>query len=139
MGPILAPKELLKQAGMRATPGRIALISLLLRESKPLSVSQIATRMERSLNDTTLYRALQELYKAKLVRRVNLEHEHAHYEMAVGRPHHHHAVCRNCGRVEDIQVPHHPHPEREALKKAQGFSLLDSYALDFFGVCKKCA
>lgn len=139
MEPVLAPRELLKRAGMRATPGRIALISLLLKETKPLSVSQIGKLMHGSLNETTLYRGLQELYKAKLVHRVNLEHEHAHYEIAVGRDHHHHAVCRNCGRVEDIQVSHAPNPEREALKKTKAFSVLDSYSLDFFGLCKKCA
>jgi len=86
-----------------------------------------------------VYRALEALHAARLVTRVNLEHDHAHFELVAGREHHHHAVCRVCGHIQNIEVPHPPKPEAEALKRASDFSLLDSYSLEFFGLCKHCA
>jgi Fe2+ or Zn2+ uptake regulation protein len=131
--------SLLREAGLRATPGRIELLLLLSKESKPLAVHQIEKKMKGALNQVTLYRALEALEKAGIVSRVNLEHDHAHFELAVGRAHHHHAVCRACGLVEDIEVPHAAVPQREAAKQAKSFASIDRYSLEFFGLCHRCA
>ncbi|MDB5264862.1 MAG: Transcriptional regulator, Fur family [Parcubacteria group bacterium] len=131
--------DLLRQAGLRATPGRILLLKLLEQEPKPLTVYQIEKKLHGKVNQVTIYRSLDALYKVQIVKRVNLEHDHAHFELAAGREHHHHAVCRNCGHVENIEVPHAPKPEEEALKRSKSFSILDSYSLEFFGVCIRCS
>lgn len=130
---------LLREAGLRATPGRVRLLEILEKEPKPLTVYQIEKKLGGSMNQVTVYRSLDALYRAKIVKRVNLEHDHAHFEIAVGREHHHHAVCRGCGHIENIEIPHAPKPENEALKQTKGFSFLDSYSLEFFGLCKKCS
>ncbi len=130
---------LLRDAGLRATPGRIALLAVLERTSVPLTAAEIEKKLKGKLNQVTVYRALEALIASGIVRRVNLEHDHAHFELVHGREHHHHAVCRSCGKVEDIEVPHTARPEHEALKRATQFAALDSYALDFFGTCKSCA
>ena len=129
---------LLREAGLRATPGRIKLLMILARNSKPLAVHQILKKMPGELNQVTLYRALEALARSGIVSRVNLEHDHAHYELTVDRPHHHHVVCRTCGRVEDIEIPHSSAPEMDALKSAKEFARIDSYSLEFFGACRKC-
>lgn len=131
--------SLLRTAGLRATPGRILLIDVLTKEPQPLTVYEIEKKLSGELNQVTIYRALEALHKVQIVKRVNLEHDHAHFELAAGREHHHHAVCRNCGHIENIEIPHAAHPEQEALKRAKSFSSLDSYSLEFFGLCKKCA
>jgi Fe2+ or Zn2+ uptake regulation protein len=131
--------DLLRQAGLRATPSRILLLKVLEKELKPLTVYQIEEKLGEAMNQVTIYRSLDALYKAQMVKRVNLEHDHAHFELAAGREHHHHAVCRNCGHVENIEVPHAAKPEQEALKRAKTFTVLDSYSLEFFGLCKKCS
>jgi Fe2+ or Zn2+ uptake regulation protein len=131
--------EYLRHASLRATPGRIQLLRVLENESKPLTVYQIEEKLGDSMNQVTIYRSLDALYKAKIVKRVNLEHDHAHFELALGREHHHHAVCRNCGYIENIEISHAAHPEQQALKQTKAFSMLDSYSLEFFGLCRKCA
>ena len=131
--------ELLRAAGMRATPGKIQLLGVLEKEPKPLTVYEIEAKLDGAMNQVTVYRSLEALHKAKIVRRVNLEHDHAHFEILAGREHHHHAICRNCGHIENIEVPHATHPEVEALKRTKTFSDLDSYSLEFFGLCKRCA
>lgn len=131
--------DLLREAGFRATPGRIYLLQVLEKEPKPLTVYQIEKKLGGRMNQVTVYRSLDALYQAKIVKRVNLEHDHAHFELAAGREHHHHAVCRSCGYIENIEIPHAPNPEKEAMKQTKGFSFLDTYSLEFFGLCKKCS
>lgn len=134
---------LLHTAGLRATPGRILLLDVLNKEPQPLTVYEIEEKLKKNrgseLNQVTIYRALDALHRAQIVKRVNLEHDHAHFELIAGREHHHHAVCRSCGRIENIEVPHAAHPEQEALKRSKEFASFDSYSLEFFGLCKKCA
>ena len=120
--------ELLRSAGLRATPGRLSLLEVLDKEPKPVTVQQLEKRMKGALNHVTLYRALEALTSAGIVARVDLGHDHAHYELVAGKPHHHHAICRDCGLIEDIEVPHSPSPEQEAMKKARNFAQIDRYS-----------
>ncbi len=131
----LDPAAVLRDAGLKATPGRIALVEALAKERKPVSVQQIEKRLKGALNQVTLYRALEALAAAGIVSRVNLEHDHAHYELVVGRPHHHHAVCKNCGHIADIELTHERFPE----KRVPGFARIERYSLELFGVCSSCA
>lgn len=131
--------SLLRDAGLRATPGRLELLSVLAKEKDPLTVQQLEKKLKGALNQVTLYRALDALHAAGIVNRVNLEHEHAHFELAAGRTHHHHAICRACGLIEDIEVPHATSPEQEAKKKTRSFARIESYSLEFFGICRSCA
>ena len=130
---------LLRDAGLRATPGRLALLAALAKEKKPVTVDDLNRRLKGALNTVTLYRALDALEEAGIVARAGLGHEHAHYELIPGRPHHHHVVCRACSRVEDIEIPHVPHPEQDAARRAKGFATVDRYTLEFSGLCRSCA
>ncbi|HRH55245.1 MAG TPA: Fur family transcriptional regulator [Candidatus Paceibacterota bacterium] len=131
--------ELLRNAGLRSTEGRLALLDALAKESAPVTVETLVKRLGSALNQVSVYRALEALVEANIVARVDLGHEHAHFELLSGRPHHHHAVCRSCGLVEDIQVPHAPSPQKAALKTATKFAFIDRYSFEFFGLCKSCA
>jgi Fe2+ or Zn2+ uptake regulation protein len=88
-------KQELHQAGSRATPGRLALLAVLEREQTPLSVPRLQKKLP-CLNQVTLYRALDALAAAGLIRKGVGADRTAHYEYA-GRPHHHHLVCTDCG------------------------------------------
>src|SRR3990167_2633608 len=97
---------LLRKSGLRATSGRIQLLKTLAAEKKPITIDELKEKLGVDLDTVTLYRALEALKSARIVERMDLQHGHAHYELRAGRPHHHHAVCRLCGTVEDIEVPH---------------------------------
>lgn len=87
-------KDELRQAGSKATPGRLALLRVLEGAHKPLTVKELEKSLRR-LNPVTLYRALESLVQAGLVRR-GVSGRVAHFEYA-GKPHHHHMVCVDCG------------------------------------------
>ena len=132
--------SLLRKHGLRATPGRVHMVDTLMRLDAPVSIPDLKKRLGKAApNDVTLYRALDALAEAGIVNRSDLQHGHAHYELTTDRKHHHHAVCKNCGRVEDIEVTHAVEPEREALRRTKGFASIDTYALEFFGLCVTCA
>lgn len=130
---------LLRENDLRATPGRLQVLEILSYEKHPVTVDRIKEKLSSSLDTVTLYRTLETLRVARIVERTDLQHGHAHYELIVGRPHHHHAVCRSCGLIEDIEVPHPAKPERQAEQATKKFSTIDSYALEFFGTCISCA
>lgn len=94
-------KEELRTAGSKATPGRVALLGVLEREHKPLTVKEMQNKL-RTLNPVTLYRALEALVIAGLVRR-GFSERGAHFEYA-GKPHHHHLVCTDCGFNKECQT-----------------------------------
>lgn len=87
-------KDELRQAGSKATPGRLSLLKVLENASEPMTVKQIEKKLQR-LNPVTVYRALESLVATGLVRR-GVSGRVAHFEYA-GKPHHHHLVCVDCG------------------------------------------
>ncbi|MDE1965784.1 MAG: transcriptional repressor [Patescibacteria group bacterium] len=125
-------------AGGRATLGRAALLRALVEADKPMSPAELARLMRRRLNRVNVYRALAAFEKAGLVRKVDLKHQHAHYEYVNPREHHHHLVCEVCGAFEDVDVPD-AQLERGALRSARRFASVRSHTLEFFGLCKACA
>ena len=130
---------LLRENGLRATPGRIQILNTLSHEKHPLTVDRLKEKLPSGTDTVTVYRTLETLRSAGLVERTDLQHGHAHYELVPGRPHHHHAVCRTCGMIEDIEIPHPARPEKEAERVARKFAAIDAYALEFFGTCTSCA
>ncbi len=132
------PEALLKGLGSKITPGRVKILEVLGKEPKPLTIEELQKKVGKGINEVTLYRNLELLADAGIVERSDLRHGHAHYELVVGRPHHHHIVCTNCGYVEDIELPHPTVSTKEALKRSKGFASVKDYSLEFFGLCKKC-
>ncbi|CAN5280978.1 MAG: Fur family transcriptional regulator [Nocardioides sp.] len=84
----------------------------------------------------TVYRALQTLVdtgRADVLRTASGE---AVYRNC-GATHHHHLVCRSCGRTEEIQGPA-VEAWAEQVAADQGFVDV-SHTLELFGTCAECA
>ncbi len=89
-------RDELHEAGSKATPGRLALLSVLERSPEPLTVKELETKLP-SINHVTLYRALDALVEAGLVRK-GIREATMRFEYA-GKPHHHHLVCADCSYI----------------------------------------
>ncbi len=134
----IAPKELLRSLGQKATPGRVALLEVLEKSPKPLSISGISKALKNTLDQTTLYRALETLTEKGAVRRVDFQHDHVHYELVAGKKHHHHLICQSCGAVEDIERCITEELTEELLKKSKLFASIETHSLEFYGLCNRC-
>ncbi len=127
----------LRRAGLKATEGRTAVLSLLAKAKAPLTIQGIQKQLKHKTPDqATLYRMMGLLKNTGTIRQVNLEHPHAHYEY--NREHHHHAICGNCGKVVDISACNISRLETE-VKRIAKFKTINHHSLEFFGICNSCA
>ena len=131
--------SLLRTHGLKATPIRIQLISHLEAAREPLGAHEMQKLWQDDAVDiVTLYRAFEALARAGIIRRVDVRHGHADYELSA-HDHHHHLVCTECGLIEDFKGCPGKAMEQAALKGSSRFSSLREHSLEFFGTCKKCA
>ncbi len=132
----------LKRADQRYTPGRRAIVELLVTNGHPVSISDIAAELP-DVPRSSAYRHLVDLQGAGVVRRIAASDEFARFELAENlTEHHHHLLCTSCGRVIDVTPS--PAFERTVAKAVddlaarQGF-FPTSHALDVIGHCSSCA
>lgn len=130
---------LLHKGGFRATPGRLSLLSVLANAKRPMSIPSILKEVGRELNQATVYRALEALADAGIVRRVDMGHGHADYELVEGERHHHHLICKRCGVVENINGCDAQEMEKMVLRASRKFTEISHHSLEFFGICTACA
>ena len=96
--------ETLEDAGFRSGGARRAVVDLLGRQNCCMSAQEIfdsLRRARRPVGIASVYRALETLADLRLVKRIEAGDGIARFEPA--RPdgdHHHHLVCRDCGKVE---------------------------------------
>lgn len=132
------PAAVLRQCGLKATPGRVSVLAALALARAPLSVSQLRRGLgSKAPNLATLYRMLPELARKKLVRQIDLRDVEAYYEL-MDPYDHHHVVCTKCSRVEDVVLGEADKLTRRVLKRTKQFRVVTGHSLEFFGVCKRC-
>lgn len=85
---------------------------------------------------STVYRTLDRMQSAGEASARTDERGEASY--VVCEPsHHHHAICKKCGRVEDIACEAIEHLAHDLLAHHQ--FTLDDHAMEFYGRCAQCA
>jgi Fur family ferric uptake transcriptional regulator len=131
--------ELIREAGFKVTPARLALLNALKDSGKPLSIAEISKRLSKVADQATVYRSLEAFAKEGIVQKVDFQDSHTYYELVLGCAHHHHVVCQNCGTIEDVEICDVKGLEATALKQVKKFKAIKSHSLEFFGTCTKCA
>lgn len=130
----------LRGGGFRATTSRTQLLLLLEKAGTPLSIQEIVEMWKGKAPDvTTLYRSLTDLNTAGIVRRIDLNTGTAHFEYTPSRPHHHHIVCNDCGKVEEVEHCSISGLEKKLIQTSEHFKSIYSHNLEFFGRCEACA
>jgi Fur family ferric uptake transcriptional regulator len=86
---------------------------------------------------TTVYRALQALSDSGEVDVLRTNDGEAVYRACATEQHHHHLVCRSCGRTIEVEGPT---VERwaESVGKEHGFAEV-THTVEVFGTCPGCA
>jgi Fur family transcriptional regulator, stress-responsive regulator len=133
-----APADELRQAGLRVTAARIALLETV-RAGDHLDVETIATRVRGRLGSISVqavYEALHALNAAGLIARIEPAGHPARFEGRVG-DNHHHVVCRSCGAVVDVDCVVGEPPCLSASDD-HGFSI-DEAQVIFWGLCPDCS
>src|SRR2546423_8098902 len=105
--------ESLERSGYRRGGARSAVVELLGKQNCCLSAQEIfddLRRARRPVGIASVYRALEVLVDLRLVKRVDAGDGISRFEAApVDGDHHHHLVCRDCGKVEAFTDPRLEH------------------------------
>lgn len=124
----------------RYTRGRRDLVGLLAELDRPVTIPELI-EAGASQSQSSLYRNLAVLEQCGSVRRLPSVDDVARYELAEELTgHHHHLVCRGCGRIDDIELPHAV--ERELLRAADDSTghqfTVESHRVELVGLCDDC-
>ncbi len=133
----LPPADLLRSRGLRVTRPRLSVLEVL-NEGGHLGVDEVASRVRERLDSVStqaVYDVLGVLSGVGLVRRIEPAGSAALYERRAG-DNHHHVVCRDCGKVADVDCVVGVAPCLEP-SLAAGF-LVDEAEVTFWGRCQDC-
>jgi len=126
----------IRQAGMRITQPRLAIIGSLHAHEGPISIERIHQEVGAGVCDlVTVYRCLGAFEEIGLVRRSYLHNGTCLYELTLTAKRHYHIVCKACGTAE--RVEYFPVEGVERLLTERGYTQI-SHVVEFFGICPQC-
>ena len=131
--------EKLRTDGFRITKIRRLILDLLSQNQKPIPSSKIQSYLSKnkaSAHRTTIYRELLFLKEQKIIRELRLGENKRHYELMPENDHHH-IICVNCEKIEDIELSKHLRVEERMITKNKKFKIL-MHSLEFYGLCGDC-
>ena len=125
--------------GVRSTRQKAAIRAALEQNTDFVTAQELHERLRHQGDQVglaTVYRSLQALSDAgELDQLRTTDGDTAYRRCSSG--HHHHLVCRSCGRTVEVEGPAVEHwADRIAL--AHGFTDV-SHTLEIFGTCQECA
>lgn len=140
-------KEMLKEKGLKVTNQRLLVLEVLAehkdRHMTAEDVYELVKEDYPEIGLATIYRTLQLLLEMQLVDRINLDEGCVRYEIgesfdgeAEGKHHHHHLICKTCGKILPFKDDLLDELERQ-IEEETGFHVLD-HELKFYGQCKEC-
>jgi Fur family ferric uptake transcriptional regulator len=135
-----ACSEQLKKSDLRQTETRRVLIELLHQASGPLAPPEIVAlchQAGRQANKTTVYRDLAAMEQAGIIRKVIVSDRKQYFELTE-RGHHHHLICLDCDRIQDVEIE-----DSRLLRQARQLSeqlkfRIQEHTVEFYGLCKVC-
>ena len=127
-------KTALRTAGLRVTPGRIAVLTAL-AEHPHSTAESLRVVSAAGLSIQSVHNVLADLTAARIIRRIEPAGSAALYESRIG-DNHHHVVCSSCGAVGDVDCVHGAAPCL-APSNTNGFAIVTA-EITFWGLCTLC-
>ncbi|MFF0793737.1 Fur family transcriptional regulator [Streptomyces spiralis] len=127
-------RQQLRARGVRCTSARLAVMGTLAASGGHLSATDIHRLISQaggSLDASTVYRTLERLTELGLVHQLPIASQ-ASYGL-VGEAHHH-AVCTNCGAIDEVPAP----LVADALNSAVQATAFRLQSLVLNGLCPTC-
>jgi Fur family ferric uptake transcriptional regulator len=130
-------QQMLRGADLRVTRPRMAVLGAV--HALPHADTEAIIRAVRDdlgeVSHQAVYDVLRALTNARLVRRIQPANSVARYEARVG-DNHHHAVCRVCGVITDVDCAVGPAPCLDPSDH-HGFAI-DEAEVIYWGTCPDC-
>lgn len=128
----------LREAGLRLTPQRMAVLKTIIGNQEHLSAEEIYTRVRVDypmIGLATVYKTIAMLKELGEIVAIDFSNQGSRFDGS-GREPHPHFICTRCNVIIDL--------ESEALENylgnianTTGYQIID-YRLDLFGICPNC-
>jgi Fur family transcriptional regulator, stress-responsive regulator len=130
-------EQSLREAGLRVTQQRVAVLDAVrcLPHADTDSLITAVRAETGEISHQTVYDVLKALTEARLIRKIQPLGAVARYESRVG-DNHHHAVCRSCGAIADVDCAVGDAPCLTA-SESNGF-VIDEAEVIYWGTCPSC-
>jgi Fe2+ or Zn2+ uptake regulation protein len=125
---------ILNDKKIKPSTARLNILHICVMSNTPLDVQAVAKKLPESIHLATVYRTLETFVAAGILEKIDFQEGKFRYEYM--HDHHHHAICNNCGKVEDITDAGIEAIESKIAKKT-GFAI-SKHVLELFGLCIKC-
>ncbi|SHH19664.1 Fur family transcriptional regulator [Thermosipho atlanticus] len=134
-----ALKKTLKDKKYRMTPQRELVLKVFMdNEDEHLGaedVYRILFSNKHSVSKATVYRTIELLVEFGFLRKLDFGEGIYRYELAKKNKQHHHFICKNCGKIYEIEEKHLKTLKREL--KNQGF-VFENFDFKIYGICPNC-
>ena len=131
--------DISKERGAKVTTQRILIFKELLKRTKEHpSAEEIYESLKSKvygLSFSTVYRALSAFEELGLVRRIPTPDGKAHFEVA-NKPHGH-FICKNCGKIYDLENEGEILKEFKEKLNKEGFEVEECNFV-CYGICQSC-
>ncbi|WZL73517.1 Fur family transcriptional regulator [Clostridiaceae bacterium 35-E11] len=132
-------EQRLKQKGYKLTNQRKAILQVLFQyKNHFLSAEEIYLQVKKRCQQTnfsTIYRNLEMLEKIEMIHKTNVYNGVFRYELICHDAHHHHIICKSCGKTTPIDFC--PLKDLYPQLQDQNFTLTD-HKFELYGYCEKC-
>jgi Fur family ferric uptake transcriptional regulator len=126
--------ERLEMRGHRVTETRRRVIQALLDAPNHFTIEDVLHAVP-DVGRATVFRTMKMLLDLNVVCRVLMEDGSLHYRLSA-RGHHHHLVCRACGRVEDFTKCDVSSLIAELARNTE--YQIEGHWLEVYGTCASC-
>ena len=120
--------------GHRITGSRRRVLEALVSAPAHFTVEDVLRQLP-GVGRATVFRTMKLLQDLNVVCRVLMENGELHYRLSA-RGHHHHLVCRSCGRVEDFSTCD-VSSLIDQLTQATDYQI-EGHWLEVYGRCQSC-
>lgn len=128
--------NILANLGLKPSLARLKILSICMDSTIPLDVESVSRKMGSRAHLATVYRTLEKFVQLGLLEKIDFQEGKFRYEYM--QEHHHHAICRGCGSVQDIGdsatsvkvIENH-------AQSSLGFKVT-KHLIELFGICAKC-
>lgn len=121
---------------LKMTPQRMAIIGCLEGDKTHPSAEEIYERVRRrfpTMSFATVYKTLDTLCERGMLRELSIDPSRKRFDPETSA--HHHAICTECGRIEDVFMSYEI---KLPGSVKQRFKSLGGNHVEFYGTCTEC-
>jgi Fur family transcriptional regulator, ferric uptake regulator len=130
----------LRDNKLRLTPERFEILDAVMECGGHFDADDLFLRMKNrgsKVSRATVYNTLDKLTLCGIISRYRFGERLARYELMFGNEHHHHIICRDCGRIEEFIDKRVDRFARDASRMMH-FDYQDA-VLHIYGSCRECS